>query len=157
MEEDETQQRLKNLQAMIRNVYLPLMESKVETKLHMEKFQKQINISLQQAYGNVTIRVPPVPANKDDDEIRKDRRTIEEFQTAIVSQPTFMSCVGRVGADDQGDDRQGEGPSQGDQHCLRRSRVLARPLSHLQHPVPAADHAPSQAHPQRNQPIPLFL
>ncbi len=79
MEEDETQQRLKNLQAMIRNVYLPLMENRLETKLHMEKFQKQINISLQQAYGTVTIRVPPVPANKDDDEIRKDRKTIEEF------------------------------------------------------------------------------
>jgi len=120
MEEDETQQRLKNLQAMIRNVYLPLMESKVETKLHMEKFQKQINISLQQAYGNVTIRVPPVPANKDDDEIRKDRRTIEEFQTAIVSSPLpSCLCVGRMGADDQGDDRQGEGPRQGDQHGLR--------------------------------------
>lgn len=70
---------------MIRNVYLPLMENKVETRLHMEKFQKQINISLQQAYGTVTIRVPPVPANKDDEEIRKDRRTIEEFQNAIVS------------------------------------------------------------------------
>jgi|LauGreDrversion4_2_1035121.scaffolds.fasta_scaffold02679_19 hypothetical protein len=47
MEEDETQQRLKNLQSMIRNVYLPLMEGKGETKLHMEKFSKQINISLQ--------------------------------------------------------------------------------------------------------------
>ena len=38
MEEDETQIRLKNLQAMIRNVYLPLMENRVEIKLHMEKF-----------------------------------------------------------------------------------------------------------------------
>ena len=65
---------------MIRHVYLPLVEQKVEMKLHMEKFQKQINISLQQAYGTVTIRVPPVPANKDDVEIRKDQRTILEFQ-----------------------------------------------------------------------------
>ncbi len=85
MEEDETQQRLKNLQSMIRNVYLPLMEGKGETKLHMEKFSKQINISLQQAYGTVTIRVPAVPANKDDNEIRRDKKTIEEFQAAIVS------------------------------------------------------------------------
>lgn len=38
MEEDETQQRLKNLQAMLRHVYLPLMENRMETKLHMEKF-----------------------------------------------------------------------------------------------------------------------
>lgn len=84
MEEDETHQRLKNLQAMIRHVYLPLMQGRVETKLHMENFQKQINISLQQAYGTVTIRVPPVPANQSDDEIRRDKKTIEEFQVAIV-------------------------------------------------------------------------
>lgn len=90
MEEDETQQRLKGLQAMIRNVYLPLMENRVETRLHMEKFQKQINISLQQAYGTVTIRVPMVPANKDDDEIRKHKPTIEEFQNAIVSYGTHI-------------------------------------------------------------------
>ena len=38
--EDETQQRLKSLKAMIRHVYLPLMENRVETRLHMEKFQK---------------------------------------------------------------------------------------------------------------------
>lgn len=85
MEEDETQQRLKNLQAMIRHVYLPLMEQRVDTRMHMEKFHKQINISLQQAYGTVTIRVPSVPANKDSEEIRKDKRLIEEFQAAIVS------------------------------------------------------------------------
>ena len=79
MEEDETQQRLKCLQAMIRNVYTPLMEARTETRMHLEKFSKQINISLQQAYGTVTIKVPPVPANKDDDEIRKDPKTIAEF------------------------------------------------------------------------------
>ena len=61
MEEDETQQRLKNLQAMIHSVYLPLMNNRVDTRMHMDKFQKQINISLQQAYGTVTIRVPAVP------------------------------------------------------------------------------------------------
>ena len=85
VEEDETQQRLKGLQAMIRHVYLPLMESRHEIKLHMEKFQKQINISLQQAYGTVTIRVPLVPANKDETDIKKDKKLIEEFQVAIVS------------------------------------------------------------------------
>jgi hypothetical protein len=85
MEEDETQQRLKNLQAMIRHVYLPLMEQRVDTRMHMEKFHKQINISLQQAYGTVTIRVPQVPANKGNDEIRRDKKLIEEFQNAIVS------------------------------------------------------------------------
>jgi hypothetical protein len=70
---------------MIRNVYLPLMENRVETKLHMEKFQKQINISLQQAYGTVTIRVPLIPAHKTEAEILEDTKTIEEFQNAVVS------------------------------------------------------------------------
>jgi hypothetical protein len=36
----------------------------------------------------VTIRVPAVPANKDDNEIRRDKKTIEEFQAAIVSRKT---------------------------------------------------------------------
>jgi hypothetical protein len=76
---------LKGLQAMIRHVYLPLMENRLETRLHMEKFQKQINISLQQAYGTVTVRVPMVPSNKDDDDIKRDKRTMEEFQNAVVS------------------------------------------------------------------------
>jgi len=70
---------------MIRHVYLPLMENRHEIRLHMEKFQKQINISLQQAYGTVTIRVPLVPANKDETDIKKDKKLIEEFQVAIVS------------------------------------------------------------------------
>ncbi len=76
---------MKGLQAMIRHVYLPLMENRLETRLHMEKFQKQINISLQQAYGTVTVRVPMVPSNKDDDDIKRDKRTMEEFQNAVVS------------------------------------------------------------------------
>ena len=85
VEEDETQQRLKGLQAMIRHVYLPLMEGNKDMKLQMENFRKQINSSLQQAYGTVTIRVPLVPANKDETDIKKDKKLIEEFQVAIVS------------------------------------------------------------------------
>jgi hypothetical protein len=54
---------------MIQNVYLPLMGQKMEIKLHMDKFGKQIYISMQQAYGNVTIRVPYVPPNLSDEEI----------------------------------------------------------------------------------------
>lgn len=38
MEEDETFQRLNNLSAMIQQVYLPLMETRTETRLYMEKF-----------------------------------------------------------------------------------------------------------------------
>ena len=76
---------------MIRHVYLPLIENRHETRLHMEKFQKQINISLQQAYGTVTIRVPMLPSNKSDEEIKRDKRLMEEFQAAIVSS-TLYTC-----------------------------------------------------------------
>lgn len=78
---------------MIRHVYLPLMENRHEIRLHMEKFQKQINISLQQAYGTVTIRVPLVPANKDETDIKKDKKLIEEFQVAIVSLQTIARAL----------------------------------------------------------------
>ena len=78
---------------MIRHVYLPLMENRHEIRLHMEKFQKQINISLQQAYGTVTIRVPLVPANKDETDIKKDKKLIEEFQVAIVSLKTIARAL----------------------------------------------------------------
>lgn len=40
MDEDETYHRLIGLKSMIWEVYLPLMEQKLETKLHMEKFVK---------------------------------------------------------------------------------------------------------------------
>lgn len=81
---------------MIRHVYLPLMENRLETRLHMEKFQKQINISLQQAYGTVTIRVPMVPSNKDDEDIKRDKRTMEEFQNAVVSNLKMRDMKARV-------------------------------------------------------------
>lgn len=48
------------------------MESKTETRMHMEKFVRQINISVQQAYGNVTIRMPIIPPNQKDEEICKN-------------------------------------------------------------------------------------
>ncbi len=89
MEENETAERLKGLSSMITQVYLPLLESRTETKLHMEKFVRQISISLQQAYGNVTIDVPEVPANKQEEEICKDRRLIDKYQNAIVSSFPF--------------------------------------------------------------------
>jgi len=85
MDEDETYQRLTGLSAMIQQVYLPLMESRTETRLHMEKFVRQISISLQQAYGNVTIKVPYVPPNLTDEEICRNRSLIEEYQNTIVS------------------------------------------------------------------------
>jgi hypothetical protein len=53
--------RLDELTDMIRKVYLPLMEGKPDSRLQMEKFVKQVFISLQQAYGNITIRIPELP------------------------------------------------------------------------------------------------
>jgi hypothetical protein len=156
MEEDETQQRLKNLQAMIRNVYMPLMESKVETRLHMEKFQKQINISLQQAYGNVTIRVPPVPANKDDDEIRKDRATIEEFKTAIVISST--SCLCRM----NGRRRSRRLSTRRRSESRRLTRPTARPSTGVHALPPSTPCSSSSPCPKSSAsstyyPMPLFL
>jgi len=60
---NDTKKRLNGLSQMIQRVYLPLMESKTEQKLFMDKFVRQISISIQQAYGNVTIKVPNIPAN----------------------------------------------------------------------------------------------
>ena len=68
---------------MIAQVYLPLMESRSETKLHMEKFVRQVSISLQQAYGNVTIKVPYVPTNLTEQEICRNRALIEEYQQTV--------------------------------------------------------------------------
>lgn len=54
-EGDETKERLEILSDMIRCVYLPLMESKSDSKIAMEKFVKSVKTSMQQAYGNITI------------------------------------------------------------------------------------------------------
>jgi hypothetical protein len=44
---DEMKDRLDELTDMIRKVYLPLMEGKPDSRLQMEKFVKQVFISLQ--------------------------------------------------------------------------------------------------------------
>ena len=84
MEEDETAERLNNLSLLIRTVYLPFLESKTETKLHMEKFMRQISISKQQAYGNVTIPIPEIP-NMPNEEICKNAGLIMTYQNTVVS------------------------------------------------------------------------
>ena len=57
---------------------MPLMDQKIETRSYMEKFARQISTSLQQAYGNVTIKVPYVPDATDED-ICKQHKYIEEY------------------------------------------------------------------------------
>jgi hypothetical protein len=59
--EDYMKDRLDELTDMINRVYLPLTEGKPDQRLHMEKFVRQVKISLQQAYGNITIQVPDLP------------------------------------------------------------------------------------------------
>jgi dynein heavy chain len=49
------------LKKIITNVYLPFMEDRAETRLHLEKFVKQISNTMQQAYGTVTIEMPDIP------------------------------------------------------------------------------------------------
>jgi hypothetical protein len=43
----DTQMRLKGLQLMIQQIYIPSLESKSEIKHHMSKFSSQISTSLQ--------------------------------------------------------------------------------------------------------------
>ena len=82
--------RLKGLSQMIQHVYLPFMENKTEIKLHMEKFVRQIGITMQQAYGNVTINVPPVP-NQENEELIKDPKLMALLEATIVSTSTHTS------------------------------------------------------------------
>jgi len=49
---------IETLQKMVTHVYLPFLEDKAETRLHLEKFVKQISNTKQQAYGTVTIEIP---------------------------------------------------------------------------------------------------
>lgn len=58
--------RLVGLQQMIQAVYMPCM-AKNDLKHHMRKFVENIQTSIQQAYGNVTINVPDIPADMSDE------------------------------------------------------------------------------------------
>jgi len=62
-QEDDTKVRLIGLTNIIDKVYLPLMEGRQETRISMEKFVRTVRISMQQAYGNITIKVPDLPEN----------------------------------------------------------------------------------------------
>lgn len=81
---DETKERLEILSDMIRSVYLPLMESKTDSKIAMDKFVKSVKTSMQQAYGNITIYVPNLP-EASIDELCANKPLIEELMVTIVS------------------------------------------------------------------------
>ena len=80
---DESQARLKDLRMVIEQVYLPTLEEKPDIKHTISKFSTQINTALQQAYGNVTITVPKIPAS--DEEVQKSGKHIESLNKAVVS------------------------------------------------------------------------
>lgn len=62
----ESEKRLLGLHMLIKEIYMPALETKAEIKLHMKKFIDNIKTSINQAYGNVTITVPEIPEGMSD-------------------------------------------------------------------------------------------
>lgn len=84
-ESRETETRLTGLALMLKEVYIPAMETKKEITHHMTKFIQHINTSVLQAYGTVTISVPEIPANMPDDEVARNPVLMQKLQEAVVS------------------------------------------------------------------------
>ena len=61
---------------------MPTLESKSEIKHNILKFTNQINNALTQAYGNVTIYVPP---SGDGDDHQVNPAILKQYQSAVVS------------------------------------------------------------------------
>lgn len=88
--EDEMLRKIDTLQKIITNVYLPWMEDRAETRLHLEKFVKQISNTKQQAYGTVTIEMPEIP-NVSKEEMSKRPDVLNTIQKTVVSHfPIFF-------------------------------------------------------------------
>jgi hypothetical protein len=81
----ESEVRLLGLALMIKEVYIPAMESKKEITHHMGKFMGHIQTSVLQAYGNVSINVPEIPNSMTEEEIGRDRDLLDKLQAAVVS------------------------------------------------------------------------
>ena len=91
--EDEMLRKIDTLQKIITNVYLPWMEDRAETRLHLEKFVKQISNTKQQAYGTVTIEMPEIP-NVSKEEMSKRPDVLNTIQKTVVSHfPIFFSII----------------------------------------------------------------
>jgi hypothetical protein len=82
--DDEMLMKIDSLQKIITNVYLPWMEDRAETRLHLEKFVKQISNTKQQAYGTVTIEMPEIP-NISKEEMSKKPEVLNTIQKTVVS------------------------------------------------------------------------
>lgn len=107
----ETETRLTGLALMLKEVYIPAMETKKEITHHMGKFIGHIQTSVLQAYGNVTITVPEIPSHLSDEEVGRNHQLIENLQAAVVSihyffgRPQSLTVNLRVGRMDQQDQR----------------------------------------------------
>jgi hypothetical protein len=73
----ETETRLTGLALMLKEVYIPAMETKKEITHHMGKFIGHIQTSVLQAYGNVTITVPEIPSQLSDEEVGRNQQLME--------------------------------------------------------------------------------
>lgn len=51
----------------------------------MEKFIKNVSLSLQQAYGSITIKVPELPAGKTPQQLAEDKNLVPELIATVVS------------------------------------------------------------------------
>jgi hypothetical protein len=84
MVENETLERLENLSATIQQVYIPLME-KVDIKIQMENFVRQMQTSVRQAYGNVTLKVTEIPEGMDEQQVINNPELIAKLSKDVVS------------------------------------------------------------------------
>jgi hypothetical protein len=64
--DSDMKMKMNALSLILKDVYIPLMESKTEIKHHMTRFNSQIQTSVNQAYGQITINVPEIDAGSHD-------------------------------------------------------------------------------------------
>ena len=69
----------------------------------MNKFCGNISTSLQQAYGNVTLHVPEIPADLEPEAMINNHALMKELDSAVVSKPLNQKtcqirCSGLVGS-----------------------------------------------------------
>lgn len=83
--QDEMKEKLEDLTEMMKRVYLPLMEGKPDQRIQMEKFVKGVSLSMQQAYGNITIKVPELPEGQSTEQLCNDPNLIQELVNTVVS------------------------------------------------------------------------
>jgi len=88
----ETHVRLLGLKNMIKEVYMSALERKPQGEekaerneiVHtMAKFCNNIQTSLQQAYGNVTINVPEIPVELGEEEVSRNPHLMEQLTNAV--------------------------------------------------------------------------